>query len=243
MNLVCDLGNTRFKCAVFENGELKDHTSFKKAELQSFKDWCGGYAIKQAIVSSVVNHDPELEMWLQENYQTTILSNSTPVPIEIDYLTPETLGKDRLANAVAIGSKFKGSPCLAVDIGTCVKFDFVTDAGQYKGGSIAPGLKMRMKAMHTFTDQLPLIGVNPNAALVGDSSEHAMQSGATNGMINEIKGMIAEYEAKYTDLQVAITGGGSDVLKDHLDLGKNNIFALAFLTLEGLNVILEHNAE
>ena len=66
--------------------------------------------------------------------------------VGVDYPAPETIGADRLANAVAVNELY-GRPAIVVDFGTAVTFDVVSAAGDYVGGVIAPGLE----SMTTFS--------------------------------------------------------------------------------------------
>ncbi|HBX90279.1 MAG TPA: type III pantothenate kinase, partial [Alistipes sp.] len=43
---------------------------------------------------------------------------ATPVPLKNDYLTPATLGRDRLAAAVGAAALYPGRNVLVVDFGT-----------------------------------------------------------------------------------------------------------------------------
>ena len=90
---------------------------------------------------------------------------------------------------------------------------------------------MRFKALNLFTDKLPLIEISEKVNLIGNSTESAIQSGVQNGMNAEIIGLILEYKAKYTDLNVFDTGGDAH----YFDLAqKNVIFADENLTLKGI---------
>src|SRR5690606_17210513 len=118
------------------------------------------------------------------------LTQKSPLPIVNAYSTPETLGNDRLANAVAANTMFPDQNCLVIDIGTCLKFDFVNAENKYLGGSISPGYQMRFRALHTYTEKLPLISPKHPNELIGSSTETSIRSGVYNGLLNEIEGMI-----------------------------------------------------
>ncbi len=190
------------------------------------------------IISSVASINETLGNYLQDRASSTFLNSETPLPIINDYLSPETLGNDRIANVVGAKSVFPNHNALVIDLGTCMKFDFITDKGVYKGGAISPGLNMRYKALHQFTDQLPLIEPVDVADLIGNSTINSINSGVFNGMLAEIKGIIYQYKLLSTDLKVILTGGDLRFFSIHL---KNDIFAAPYLTLEGLNEILLYN--
>lgn len=228
-NLIYDIGNSQVKKAIFSGRELKNteifsfHAGRISEELQS-----ANYNI---LIASVIHPD---ELNKIKNSQSFLLTPSTRLPIKNNYQTPETLGHDRLANAVAIHQLSKGKNALAVDCGTCLKFDLVIN-GAYVGGSIAPGLKMRFAALHNFTGKLPLIEqeVFPNP--VGKNTRESILAGCYNGMASEIQQTIHDLQNQYGELDIYFTGGDFSFFADKY---KNCIFADPFLTLKGLNEIL-----
>jgi type III pantothenate kinase len=97
---------------------------------------------------------------------------------------------------------------------------------------------MRLKAMHQFTSRLPLASVNADVALVGNSTITCLQSGAFNGMLAEIEGIVARYQHQAPQLRVILCGGDTQLFENKL---KGAIFAVQNLVLRGLNSILLHN--
>lgn len=231
-NIVIDLGNTRTKIAWFEGREMIRHTEGTADELKEILASETGY--DRCIISSVVK---EIPGFIPSN--ALILDETTPLPVKNKYLTPNTLGKDRLANACFTSLLEKGTNYLIIDAGTCLKFDFVNHQGEYLGGSISPGLTMRYQAMHTFTYRLPLLKPMPTERYLGRNTEESMSSGAYYGMRSEIEAMTDLYRKDYGDLQIFLTGGDAPVFANGFNF---TIFADPFLTLRGLNAILEHNA-
>src|SRR5690606_39980712 len=91
---------------------------------------------------------------------TLSLHDALPIlklPFENHYGTPETLGVDRMALIASVYTSYPNKNCLVIDAGSCITYDFINQEGQYKGGAISPGLKIRFKAMHTVTAGLPLV--------------------------------------------------------------------------------------
>lgn len=230
MNLVLDIGNTLVKSALFENKELiqQDSFSFEMDKITQMVLQNSG----KIILSSVTNHDFSFNS--NVDHRILRLSNQTKIPIKNNYQSPETLGNDRLANAVAISAFSKTNRALSIDCGTCLKFDFALN-GEYLGGSISPGLRMRFKSLHTFTDKLPLIEPKEFDRLNGMNTQESILSGCYRGMLAEINQTISDYETQYGKLDIYLTGGDHLFFANHL---KNRIFADPFLTLRGLNEIL-----
>lgn len=230
MNLILDIGNTRVKSALFEGQGLVKHDFFE-VDTVKIRELIQQHSGK-IILSSVVHLDFSLN--LKDKDRILILSDQTPIPIKNNYQSPETLGLDRLANAVAISTFSTSGNALSIDCGTCLKFDLLHE-GAYSGGSISPGLRMRLNALHTFTDKLPLIEPEQFDGLNGMNTRESILSGCYRGMSAEITQTISEYESRFGKLDIYLTGGDHLFFADHL---KNRIFADPFLTLKGLNEIL-----
>ncbi|MCE9540132.1 MAG: type III pantothenate kinase [Bacteroidetes bacterium] len=197
------------------------------------------YPIKHCIVASVVeNVEPFIDQ-LKEKTQTLLFSNQTLVPLINLYQSANTLGSDRLAAAVGGASLFPGKNVVVIDAGTCVKYNFVNSNNEFIGGAISPGLKMRFKALNTFTSKLPLLDVNEKFdTLIGTTTSESILSGVEIGIIAELEGIIDSYKQLFPDINVVLTGGDANFFEKRL---KRRIFTDSFLILKGLNCILNHN--
>lgn len=238
--LVIDYGNTLVKAAVFRDDEIQKMKTGSELNIETLKTFQAEYHTEDVIISSVVTIPPKISAFLKENFRLTELTHNTPVPITNLYKSPETLGKDRLAAAVAAHAMFPNNHVLAIDAGTCVTFDFVDFTGGYYGGGISPGIHMRFKALHTFTQRLPLVMHQNFEGLSGTTTEESILSGVLNGIVSEFDGIIGEYRKKYDKLQVVVTGGDMNFFAKKL---KSNIFATPNLVLKGLNEILKFNVK
>jgi type III pantothenate kinase len=238
MNLILDFGNTSKKLALFKDGELQKARFFAQVSEGGIHRFCSGHDIKAAILSTVVSEKESLKNFLKENFRFYELNEYTALPIKNLYKTPATLGNDRLACAVAAASMFPGEPVLVIDAGTCIKYDFVTSKGEYFGGAISPGLKMRLKALHFFTARLPLVEMKESVDLIGRNTENSIQSGALNGALAEVNDIILQYKKNNKGLKVILTGGDLAFFENTI---KSRIFAVPHLVLQGLNLILNHN--
>lgn len=236
MNLVIDYGNSAAKVGIFDHQNLvAKHTFGEEGKL---KDFLQSTTAEHIIISSVKTNPEVISSWLENNGKTFILDPSLPLPVTNKYRTPQTLGVDRLAAACGAQYLFPNRNCLAIDAGTCITYEFVDADGNYHGGGISPGLKMRFQAVHTFTARLPLITPTESPKLIGDSTESCIQSGVINGLIAEIEGIIDRYTSQYKELQVILCGGDTPFFENKL---KASIFASPELVLVGLNSILIHN--
>lgn len=241
MKLILDFGNTLQKVAIFDNNQLIAMKAFKKISLKNIQDFTSSFTINSAILSSVINYNKNIYNYLKSNFHFIELTSSTPIPINNKYCTPETLGKDRLAAIIAANKNYPNNNTLVINAGTCITYDFIDKNADYWGGAISPGIKMRFKALHTFTDKLPLIQLNKKSTpLIGNNSENSILSGVINGSVAEIENIIFNYTQNYKDLEVILSGGDMKYFDKKI---KNSIFAFPNIVLYGLNIILDFNAE
>ena len=240
MNLVVDIGNSLVKMAVFqEDILLKKKISLRQDFLKNLEELAQKFPeIGFAMLSSVSKTPSTWIERLKKQYQVFVLDQQLPQLFNNLYATPNTLGNDRIALVSAACKIFPGKNVLIIDAGTCVTYDFKNDAEAYFGGAISPGLQMRFRALHTFTENLPLLEPEDDVKLVGDSTKTSIQSGVIFGLTAEIEGVITQYEALYKDLTIIFTGGDAQFLCKRF---KNSIFANSNFLLEGLNYILEFN--
>ncbi len=236
MNIAVDIGNTQVKIGLFNKGELKE----VYVHADDVTDILAKHKIKHAIISKTGVND-FIEAKLREAKINTItLSYQLKLPVKLLYNTPETLGADRIAGAVAANAQFNGNNVLKIDFGTCITYDFVNAGAEYAGGAISPGMMMRFKALHNYTAKLPLIDPFQfkQYELIGNDTATSILSGVVNGIKAEVEGIIKEYELRFGSLKIVATGGDAGFFVTVL---KSEIFARPYLVLEGLNIILDYN--
>lgn len=241
MKLVLDFGNTLHKAALYEGTKMIRLESFKALTLNKLKKFVGVNPIEVVILSSVINHPKAIEQYLKAHYKFIKLSSKTPVPVKNQYKSPETLGNDRLAAAVGATHLFPKHNILVINLGTCITYDLVNNKNIYLGGAISPGVNIRFKALHTFTDMLPLVSTKTyNAQLIGKSTKESILSGVLNGIYTELVGTIERYKKSYKGLKIIISGGDAFYFDKRI---KSGIFAAPNIVLQGLNEILDYNAK
>ena len=250
ITLALDLGNTALKYGLFgpeglrESGTLATPAQLAALWQRTPPAW--------AIMASVAD-EAVAQPWLAELAATQALARVlpfrpgfTPVPLTNAYATPTTLGADRLAGAVGAAALRPGRDTVVIDAGTALKVDLVTADATFQGGSIAPGLGMRLRALHTFTGRLPLLELPaPDEAvqLIGTTTASAILSGVVNGTVAEAAGLVAAYQQHYPQLGVLLTGGDAPFLLPRLAPAIGSIFAVPELVLLGLDKILRYNVD
>ena len=239
MNLAIDIGNTRTKIGIFNQQHLSTVMTFDNSKEINLQEIISRVDIRQAVISSTIEIPEYISALLSKLKKLLVLDHRTKLPFTNLYNSKETLGKDRLALVAAAQANYPNQNNLVIGCGTCITFNFINEKNEFLGGSIHPGLKMRLQAMHTFTGKLPLIPLENKADLIGNDTKSNMLAGVLLAAGKEIDGMIDEYLVKFPEMNIIITGGDADLLVYRL---KNEIFAIPNFTLIGLNHILEYNA-
>ena len=236
MNLIIDIGNNSAKFFLFQGEQMILHTRKENSSFNVIDEWNRLYDIEKVIVSSVITDSDSLLNEIARLQCPVIrFDKNTPLPLEVNYRTPQTLGSDRIAAAVGAWNEAPGRNILVIDAGSAITVDFVCKNGKYNGGNIAPGIKMRLRALHEYTDRLPMVEKDGDIPTIGYDTETAIRSGVINGICHEIDGYINEFKQKYCDVLVFLTGGDEKPLKNRI---KSCIFADKYLVAKGLNRIL-----
>lgn len=234
-----DFGNTRLKAAIFSNDTLSYVHILRPDELVGdLKKLLLEYKVENSILSSVIDHSPEIETMLSSCGNFHKLSSSSKLPFTIPVGKPETVGADRLAIAAAASRLYAGSNTLVIALGSCITYNFINSSAELIGGSISPGMEMRFRSMHEYTAKLPLVKANWNVPLIGYDTATNMQSGVILGIAAEIDGIVELYQSKFSNFNALLTGGDIPYFESHL---KNRIFADPELIFKGLYAISQLN--
>lgn len=249
MIIIFDIGNTNTHVGLADGMRVIRHADIPTAgwrngaATKALRRFVGKATLNGAAVCSVVPRvTPLVKRAVKSQWQLPALelTPKTLRGVGIDYPKPETIGPDRLANAVAAKRRF-GAPVVVVDFGTAVTFDVVNGRGNYVGGIIAPGLAAMTDYLHEKTALLPRITIRDVKSAVGKSTEQAMLVGAVHGYRGLVRELIAELkrELKAKRLPVVATGGYAKLIAEKLP----EISAVEpNLTLEGLRLVWEINS-
>ncbi len=244
MNFIADIGNTGIKCATARGAELHAVKRYQTVREMADSLLLAGTRFDGIIVSSVIAVESSIVETLKGLCSLFLMtSHTTPLPFSSRYLTPETLGGDRIAAMAAAHNKHGERAVLVIDAGTAITFDII-EGGVHKGGTISPGIDIRFRALNSFTGSLPLASkeeaLTPELPLTTLTTLDAIKRGVLNGAIFEINEYIRRFNKCHPDGLVIITGGDSKLLSEATD---QKCITEPDLVLLGLNHILNYNAD
>jgi len=245
--LLIDIGNTSTTAALGgENGvehlQRFPHKQGVEANVEAALRFYRPYSPSAVVVGSVV---PEVTPAWKEDLSKALdipcweLVPGEPLEIPVDYPRPETIGADRLANAVA-AVRLVGAPVVVADFGTALTFDIVTEDRGYIGGVIAPGIGVMYDYFADKTALLPNVSPQFCDRVIGRTTEEAMHAGAYFGYRGMVREIFAEIRSSLglDTLSLLATGGfASEVLRDFGE----SVMIRPELTLEGLAMAWEHD--
>jgi len=253
MILAVDIGNTSIALGGFEGGELKFvvrlSTDVSKTEdeyaskILNILSLHGVHreTIEGAIISSVVpplNAIMKSALSLAYGVESLMVCPGIKTGIGILCDSPSSVGADLICSCVAANTIY-GAPALIIDIGTATKMIVTNKNGAFIGVSIIPGVMMGLKALSNGTAQLPQVGLEAPANVVGKNTVDCMKSGVVFGHASMMDGMIERINKEMgEELPVIVTGGYASVIAPHCN---HKMIADDYLVLKGLEIIYGKN--
>ncbi len=249
-----DIGNTRVKLGVFGD-PVEEQLPQPQTTLSLRSDWSEEEieALLPAAPScytwvlASVHRGGSLRLirWLRERgVQHIVKLQHSDLPLVVELEDPRRVGMDRLVNAVA-ANRLRSPACGAVvmDMGTALTIDLVSARGCFVGGAILPGIAMSARALHEFTDLLPLVTVSEPPPVVGRNTIEAMQSGLYWGAIGAAREVVAQMLATAGPCEIFLTGGAGPLLVDVLASEVVTPRFVPHLTLAGIAIAALANSE
>ena len=241
MLLAIDVGNTNTVFALFEGDKLQHFWRCKTESSRSADEYAvflnqlfdlvdvTWTDISDVVVSSVV---PDTNFHLSRlcekyvNVMPLFIDAKTVQGVTIDLDHPNEIGADRLVNAVAV-TKHYDLPAVVIDFGTATTFDVIDTGGVYRGGVIAPGVRLSIEALTNRAAKLPQINIEKPENIIGKSTMAAMQSGMFWGYVGLIDTIVERIKLELGgSVSVIATGGlaplyaesakGIDIVDDQL---------------------------
>lgn len=216
MKLVVDVGAQKISTGLFEGDHIIQASQFKRPE--DLLAFLKGKTIEQGLVAG------ELKELMNLGFPCKALAPSDFKRLATDETFP-LLRPDRIANIFGALYHFPLNDCVIVDIGTTVRFDYVTKHGVYLGGAIFPGI---------LTEELP--------PALGKDQRSQEKSGCYFGLLGAIERIVAELRLSSetpSGVMTVATGGRSGIMQKDLEDFIDKVDPE--LTLMGLNQILKEN--
>lgn len=233
--LLIDVGNGRTKLglatalAILDRRDLPTHG----VTVDSVQKALAGWQFRHAVLCSVVPMVIPVYQAALPGLQ--VLRHDSAMGIGVRYPRPETIGADRLANAVAL-SHLYGAPGIVIDFGTAVTFDIVSADRHYIGGVIAPGLRLMTDYLHERTALLPKVELEEPTTAIGQSTAGAIQAGAAIGYRGMIRGILEALKKELGGGPIQVVATGGDAGWIIAGMGED-IPVDADLTLHGLRLV------
>jgi type III pantothenate kinase len=254
MLLCLDIGNSHLCGGVFDNNELLlqfrydskqvgtsdeigifirsvlrendiDYKQIKKIGIASVVPSID-YTVRAACIKYLYQEQP---LFLRPGIKTGIL---------IKTHTPNEVGADLIAGAIAAKTLYPNQDLLIFDLGTATTACYLNKNGEFMGGAIAPGIRLMMESLQTNTAKLFGVNIVKPEEAIGKNTRTAIQSGIYYAQLGLIEQMIKQTTTEHniTDkLTVVATGGFSSMFSgvfEHL---------VPELVLLGVKQMLEMN--
>ena len=139
------------------------------------------------------------------------------------------VGSDRITNAISVINNKNNF--IILDFGTATTFDVVIK-NSYKGGVIAPGIKLSLNTLSDKATLIPKINLKKINKIIGKNTITAVRSGffwGYSGLIDNIIGLIKSENKK--NFNTIITGGLSNLFKSSI---KTKVKQNKDITVKGL---------
>jgi type III pantothenate kinase len=250
-DMVADIGNSRIKWGLCAGDRVERMTRLPPDDPEAWRkqaeDWKLPQGQKWVLASvqrqSLLRHSE----WVRSRGDSVrVLMSWKDLGVQVRLEQPERVGLDRLLNVIAAQDRVKRPLCvLIVDAGSAVTVDQVDETGAFVGGVIFPGCRLMAKALHDYTDALPLVDIDRvSPPLPGNSTGGAIQAGVFWAVAGGIKAVLRQMSARCRraswhgreDPVVFLTGGDAELLEAVMN---SWIITWPEMTLEGIRIAAE----
>lgn len=248
--LLVDVGNSRVKWAVLEQGRLGEqqaaaHAGWGPDEWR--RELFQATRVERVIAATVAGGagaDALRAAALHETGReaTFVTTAREAAGVRNAYRDPGLLGIDRWLAVIAAHHAVQG-PCCVVDVGTAATLDAVTGAGQHLGGFIVPGPELMMQSLWRGTSELAAKTASSGAgatSLFADNTRDAIERGCCLAVAALVDRSVAEVsEALGVTPELLVTGGAAGRVLPYV---KADARVVDDLVLRGLAVLAAASA-
>jgi len=225
MYILGDIGNSETKVfLVSNNGKILKRINFLSKNINhkilnlKFKHIDKDFnKIKKILFCSVVpNTFDLLKKYLSKKtkircFEIKDLRLKSLIDIKVNY---KQVGSDRLTNAISLINNKDNF--IILDFDTATTFDVVMKK-IYKGGIIAPGIKISLNTLSDKASLIPKVNLKKIKKVIGNDTLSAVRSGffwGYAGLIDNIINLIKKETRK--SFKIVITGGFSKLFKQSI---------------------------
>ncbi len=252
-HVVVDIGNSRIKFALSDECDELDEDEIARLPADDSEAWDA--QLRQWAVSRVAGWEvasvhparlAKLREWIAGRFESVrVVDSFRQIPLKLNVDFPETVGLDRLLNAVAFKEFLpKGTPGIIIDVGTAVTIDLIDEYHVFQGGAILPGPRLMFESLHRHTANLPLVETHaiPVVEVPGRHTRHAMEAGVMAAQLGAAEYLVREYAARCANPPwVILTGGALGALADYNFPGIECCRTDPLLTLKGIQLAVASN--
>jgi len=175
-----------------------------------------------------------LERWTGKPPVEVGVATARSLPIR--YHDPTAVGADRIANAIAARDLY-GTPAIVVDLGTATTFDCVSEAGEYLGGAIAPGVGTSAEELFRRAARIPRVELRRPERALGRTTEESLRAGVLWGAAGQVDALVRRLALEMNGTpQVVATGGWAKIVAGECETVQQVDEAL---TLKGMRILWE----
>jgi type III pantothenate kinase len=224
MLLALDIGNTEITLGLFAGDALEAHWRLTTNPDRTPDEWAASIAafldhagrspneVRAACLASVAPGATQSVVAGVETAtgQTAVaVDPTTPLPIVLDVDEPLSVGADRIVNALAAATRYRGD-VIVVDFGTATTFDCITEDARFIGGVIMPGLRTSADQLTRRAAKLPATELRPPERVIGRRTEECIRAGVLFGAADAVDGIVGRIQAEWPGgrrARVVATGG------------------------------------
>ncbi len=218
--LVFDVGNSRVKAALYDDGRSIARASLdaRRSEVPAWVHLLAsrfapvGTPDSSLIASVVRGADEVIARAVQKVWARTplVVDAGMDLGIAVAVPRPDHVGIDRLL-AGSEAFRVARDAVVVASFGSAMTVDLVTADGVFRGGAIAPGLGMGLRALHNETSLLPHVALQPPDSVVGTDTASCIRAGVFYGAAGAVERLFREL-APNGRATLVLTGGHAELI-------------------------------
>ena len=248
--LLLDVGNSRIKWGVLDDGEIRrtGHIAQQKIHDRGLQVLTTKLPrrVDEVLVSNVAGTSfaTRLSGVVGMHCECDVhfaRSEKSGWGLQNSYAQPRRMGVDRWVAMVGAWAEIQSS-CLVVDVGTAITLDAIDGRGAHLGGQIMPGVGTMASALTAATSDIPLVRPLParkgaDMQMFASTTAAAVREGTPNAVAGAVDRATRTLRSKRYRPTILLTGGDASRILTALSVAPRH---RPHLVLQGLAHMLEH---